>query len=213
MTQLPAGPFDVIYADPPWDYAGREQFGFAGDVGVSTGGGAIKQYRTMPLTEICGLPVLEATAPSAILFLWTTGPQLAAAFDVIEAWGFGYATVAFVWDKERINPGYYTLSQTEFCLAAKRGRIPQPRGARNVRQMVRETRGQHSAKPAEVRTRIARMFPGQRKLELFARARAAGWEAWGNEDWGPVPPEPPARQLEMFGGVCDSYCEPSLTRS
>jgi len=197
MSTLPPGPFDVIYADPPWDYDGREQFGFAGDVGRSSGG-AIKQYITLSLSEICALGVAEIAARNAILFLWATGPQLRAAMDVIDAWGFDYKTIAFVWDKERINPGYYTLSQHEVCLAAKRGNIPAPRGARNVRQLVRETRGQHSQKPHEVRERIARMFPAQRKLELFARSPASGWEAWGNQA-GLLPPAPPSRQLELWG--------------
>ena len=42
-------------------------------------------------------------------------------------------------------------------------------------------RGQHSAKPAEVRRRIGLMFPEQRKVELFARKRVNGWDCWGNE--------------------------------
>jgi N6-adenosine-specific RNA methylase IME4 len=177
--------FDIILADPPWSYRGRKQFGFAGDVGVDTGG-AVNQYETMSVEEICALPVEELAADDALLFLWTTGPMLCTdAPRVIEAWGFEYATCAFVWDKERINPGYYTLSQHEFCLVAKRGRIPDPRGTRNEMQLVREIRGEHSAKPAEVRARIERMFPTQRKIELFARETAPGWHGWGNEYPGP----------------------------
>jgi N6-adenosine-specific RNA methylase IME4 len=66
-------------------------------------------------------------------------------------------------------------------LIGKRGKIPQPRGARNIRQFVSEMRGEHSAKPEEVRTRIEQMFPTQRKLELFARKPSPGWDVWGNE--------------------------------
>ncbi len=117
-----------------------------------------------------------------------TGPLLLTDVPkLIEAWGFEYATVAFVWDQKRTNPGYYTLSQAEFCVVAKRGRIPQPRGARNVRQwvdfpdVITEIRGKHSAKPAVVRARIAEMFPTQRKIELFARERVDGWDGWGKE--------------------------------
>ena len=95
--------------------------------------------------------------------------------------GFAWATVAFVWDKMRVNPGFYTMSQCELCLVFKRGRIPSPRGARNVRQLVSAKRGAHSAKPTEVRRRIEEMFPDQSKIELFARTRAAGWHEWGLE--------------------------------
>ena len=120
-------------------------------------------------------------ADDALLFLWSSSPHLPQALDLLSAWGFAYATVAFVWDKQRANPGYYTLSQCELCVVGKRGRIPQPRGARNVRQFLSEMRGEHSAKPAEVRRRIEAMFPTQRKLELFARTAAEGWDCWGNE--------------------------------
>ncbi len=80
-----------------------------------------------------------------------------------------------------MNPGHYTLSQCELCLVFRRGRIPTPRGSRNERQLVAAPRGAHSEKPAEVRRRIERMFPGQKKIELFARTRAPGWEAWGRD--------------------------------
>ncbi|MDE2802344.1 MAG: MT-A70 family methyltransferase, partial [Chloroflexota bacterium] len=75
----------------------------------------------------------------------------------------------------------YTLSQCELCLVFKRGRIPFPRGSRNERQLITARRGHHSAKPEEARRRIERMFPRQAKIELFARRRAPGWEAWGLE--------------------------------
>jgi N6-adenosine-specific RNA methylase IME4 len=181
LEPLPAGPWDVILADPPWDYRGREQFGFAGDVGVSSGG-AIKQYPTMSTAQICAIAVRDAAAGDALLFIWTTGPMiLVDTPKVIEAWGFEPATVAFVWDKRKTNPGYYTLSQCEFCIVCKRGRIPRPRGSRNERQFISMLRGAHSAKPDEVRNRISRMFPKQRKLEMFARNRKQDWTSWGNE--------------------------------
>tara|TARA_B100000315_G_C14055760_1_gene353960 strand:- start:130 stop:462 length:333 start_codon:yes stop_codon:yes gene_type:complete len=99
----------------------------------------------------------------------------------MKAWGFNWATVAFAWDKQKVNPGWYTMSQVELCLVGKIGRIPQPRGARNVRQFISELRTAHSAKPNHVRTMIEWMFPTQRKIELFARSEQPGWDVWGNE--------------------------------
>lgn len=89
--------------------------------------------------------------------------------------------MAFAWDKQLPVIGHYTMSQCELCLVFRRGRIPQPRGARNVRQFLSEKRTVHSAKPIEIRRRIEAMFPSQRKLELFARSPAEGWTVWGNE--------------------------------
>jgi N6-adenosine-specific RNA methylase IME4 len=180
FAHLPTGPFGIIYADPAWSYRGRKQFGFAGDVGVDTGG-AINQYETLSVEEICSLRVADIAANDALLFLWATSPLLPDAMQVMDAWGFDYATVGFVWDKQRTNPGYYTLSQCELCLVGKRGRIPSPRGSRNERQFLSEKRGPHSAKPDEVARRIEAMFPAQAKVELFARRHRAGWASWGNE--------------------------------
>ena len=173
---LPTGVFELIYADPPWNYKGQLQH--AGP-GSGDTGGAVRHYPTVTLDDLKQLDVPGIAADDSLLFMWATNPHLDQAIELGKAWGFAWATVAFVWDKVRVNPGFYTLSQCELCLVFKRGAIPQPRGARNVRQLVSAPRGPHSAKPEEVRHRIERMFPDQRKIELFAREQAVGWESWG----------------------------------
>ena len=173
--------YDIIYADPPWHYRSRNQFGFAGDVGVDSGG-AIKHYETIPVRRLKKLNVQDVCAEDCLLYMWITNPLLMDGIAVATAWGFEqYATVGFVWNKLKTNPGYYTMSSCEMCYIFKRGRIPQPRGARNVRQYYEEKRTRHSAKPAELRKRIEQMFPMQNKLELFARDKTPGWHVWGNE--------------------------------
>ena len=149
----------------------------------------MRHYPTITLSELKTLPVGTITADDCLLFLWATNPHLDQAIDLGKAWGFAWATVAFVWDKERVNPGFYTMSQCELCLVFKRGRIPRPRGARNVRQLVNAKRREHSRKPEEVRRRIDAMFPTLPKVELFARPEAdlfgngmpEGWDVWGLE--------------------------------
>ena len=175
---LPKERFGIIYADPPWDYKGQLQH--AGPASGDTGG-AIRHYATVTLQDLKKLPIGKIAADNCLLFLWATNPHLDQAIDLGKAWGFAWATVAFVWDKARVNPGFYTLSQCELCLVFRRGRIPTPRGARNERQLVRAERGAHSEKPGEVRRRIERMFPEQTKIELFARREVPGWRAWGLE--------------------------------
>ena len=175
---LPERRYSIIYADPPWDYKGQLQH--AGP-GSGDTGGAERHFPTVTLRDLKELPVLEIAEPDSLLFLWATSPHLDQAIDLGKAWGFDWATIAFVWDKQRVNPGFYTMSQCELCLVFKHGRIPRPRGARNQRQMVSELRGRHSEKPTEVRKRIERMFPDQSKLEMFARSPAEGWDVWGLE--------------------------------
>lgn len=148
---------------------------------MESGSAAVNHYPLMRDEDISALPVARCAADDSLLFLWATSPELPAALKAGEAWGFRYITVGFVWDKHLPVVGNYTMSQCELCLVFRRGRIPQPRGARNIRQFLSEKRTGHSAKPQEIRRRIEAMFPTQRKLELFARAPAEGWTVWGNE--------------------------------
>ncbi len=176
---LPKDRYSVILCDPPWDY-GENRTQHNGKGGKSTGG-AVSHYPTVTTDDLKGLDIGSICEPDCLLFMWVTNPHLDQGLDLLKAWGFQYATVAFVWDKQRVNPGFYTMSQCELCIVGKRGKIPTPRGSRNERQFVSAMRGTHSAKPAEVRARIERMFPAHKKLELFARERVPGWSSWGNE--------------------------------
>ena len=139
------------------------------------------KYPTVKLNDLKMLDVQSITEDDCILFMWTTGPQMSNSIELGAAWGFEYKTVAFVWDKQVHNPGRYTLSQTEFVLAFKKGKFPTPRGARNVRQLVSVHRGEHSEKPEIVIDGITKMFPEQNKIELFARRNYFGWDNWGLE--------------------------------
>jgi hypothetical protein len=58
---------------------------------------------------------------------------------------------------------------------------------------VSSPRGEHSAKPSVVYEIIERMYPALPKIELFARARRPGWDAWGNQaaTAGANKPDPP----------------------
>ena len=187
--KLPDKKYQIIYMDPPWDYGGKMQYdkstikseniGFKRNIFLSS---ASFKYPTLKLKELIELDIPKiADEKSCLLFMWTTGPQFSNSIKLGEAWGFEYKTVAFVWDKMIHNPGRYTLSQTEFCIVFKRGTIPTPRGARNVRQMIKVPRGEHSEKPLEVIDGITKMFPEQDKIELFARNNYNGWDNWGLE--------------------------------
>lgn len=183
---LPHKRYEVIYADPPWDYGGKMQYDKSNIKSINVGfeknlfiSAADFQYPTLKLNELKELDVQLITASDCILFMWTTGPQFANAIELGTSWGFEYKTVAFVWDKQIHNPGRYTLSQTEFVIAFKKGRFPTPRGARNIRQLVSVHRGKHSEKPDIVIDGITKMFPTQQKIELFARKNYDGWDSWG----------------------------------
>lgn len=172
--------YQIIYADPPWAYK-QKQINFQSyDKGKKYENDVTEHYDTMTNKEIKEMSVPGLADEDCLLFLWATSPNLDLAIEVGKAWGFEYKTVAFVWDKQRTNYGFYTLSQCELCLVFKKGRIPK-KSANNIRQFISEKSGKHSAKPLEVRRRIEEMFPTHNKIELFAREKTEGWDVWGNE--------------------------------
>ena len=149
-------------------------------------GVAENHYGTMGLAEICALPVSELSAKDSVLFLWATLPQLPDALRVIETWGFQYKTTAFVWLKR--NPksdgwffglGYWTRSNTEICLLATKGHPKRKSAA--VHQLIISPVEAHSKKPDITRDKIVELMGDRPRVELFARQRAPGWDAWGNE--------------------------------
>ncbi len=202
---LPDKRYDIIYADPPWHYNGKLQFDKSGTLEKNKDwknkifiSSASFKYPTIPINELKKLRVQQIAKDDSLLFLWTTNPHLAQAIELGISWGFEYKTVAFVWNKLSHNPGHYTLSYCELCLLFKRGRIPTPRGARNVKQLIEVPRNNHSEKPIEVAQGILRMFPSQSRIELFARDRKEGFDSWGLE----VDKRNNEIQTELFSDEC-----------
>ena len=178
MKTFPDKKYDIIYADPPWKYKGAR---------IGTGSHVETPYPEMTIAELCDLPVSDIADDDCLLFMWVISQELHNAIDVAKAWGFKYTTIGFVWDKHNPTISYYTLGQCEICLIFKKGKIPKPRGKRNMRQFLSCKKGGHSVKPLEIQHRITEMFPTQSKIELFARPSPLfkgledGWDYWGNE--------------------------------
>lgn len=193
FAALRRGYYGAILADPPWRFRTWDQREAIPRVrSIGTNVSAAVHYRTMAIEDIQALPVADLAAADCSLFLWISWPQLLDALTVIEAWGFKFKTAAFVWTKAHagqiemfrddfdtlLGMGYWTRANTEPCLLATRGN-PKRLDA-GVRQAIIEPRRQHSRKPDCVHGRIERLVAGP-YLELFARTRRPGWDAWGNE--------------------------------
>lgn len=172
MILLPPGPFDVVFADPPWR--------FASNSAAKPGRSARQHYDCMPLDEICDLPVSSVAARSALLLVWVTVPFAAAADEVIRAWGFRYKS-QLVWPKQRIGTGYWARNQHELLLIATRGRFPCPRPALFPTSLIPGLQREHSRKPEWPQDVIDARLPGTRRLELFGRRPRVGWTIWGNQ--------------------------------
>lgn len=182
LPPLPAGPYDIVYADPPWYYYGSKIKDAA----------AAKHYPLMSQEELASLPVRKIMAKKAALFLWATCPRLDFAIDLIARWGLHYRGVAYVWVKtngrgEIIRgqgvPPTFTKPTTELLLAATTMQTGRPFPLFDLKQgqVVLHGRAQHSKKPPIFRRLIEELCGDRPRVELFAREAAGGWDSWGAE--------------------------------
>lgn len=169
--------YKVIYADPPWQYISKS---------VPPSKEVTNHYQTMSVDAIKALPIKEITAKDSLLFLWTTFPCLPEALSVIEAWGFSYKTVGFVWVKQNKRSdslfwgmGAYTRANAEICLIGRKGNPKIQR--HDIHSVIISRVGKHSEKPIVARERIEALTGDVPKIELFARTVPDGWDVWGNE--------------------------------
>ncbi len=172
--------YRLIYADPPWTYRDKCRGGERG---------AGFKYPTMTVADICRLPVWElADSESCLLAMWWVPTQPVEALKVVEAWGFRFMTMkGFTWHKTNpkkgnsaLGMGHMTRANSEDCLFAVRGRLPERVDA-SICQHVTAPRGRHSAKPEEIRDSLVALLGDVPRIELFARSSAPGWDCWGNE--------------------------------
>lgn len=146
--------------------------------------GANAHYQLMKAKEIIALApmVQELAEDDAHLYLWTTNNFLPDALKVMKAWGFRYITT-ITWMKNQIGLGQYFRGLTEHCLFGVRGKLPY-KVIDGKRQQGKtgffEKKREHSRKPVQMREMIEKVsYPPF--IELFARERFNGWDAWGNE--------------------------------
>lgn len=198
------GKFNILTVDPPWRCNSRANHK------TRFRGGAYGHYPLMATKDICSLPVANIVAENAILFLWATFPMITDALEVVQAWGFQYCTIGFLWAK--LNPGraayprmklvqelysrgligfldwlrfygvgYYAASNCEPCLLARKGSALKPTS--KVSSLILAPRGLHSSKPEIAQDRIEIMYPldSYNHLELFGRRSRPGWTCLGND--------------------------------
>lgn len=92
----------------------------------------------------------------------------------------------FVWLKQNksgkgwfFGLGFWTRGNAEICLLATKGK-PHRNSNRVHQFLISPIRG-HSQKPEEAREKIVELMGDLPRVELFAREKTEGWDAWGNE--------------------------------
>ena len=169
--------YQIIYADPPWEYRDKAA---AGKRGSSF------KYPTQSTNWIATLPIHKITDVNCALFLWCTMPNLPEAFKVMEGWGFTYKTSAFTWVKRNKKTpswfwgmGNWTRANAELCLLGIKGKPK--RISAGVHSIIESPIERHSQKPAIVRDKIVELLGDLPRIELFSREAPEGWDTWGNE--------------------------------
>ena len=200
MTELAAlagQDYQLLLADPAWAFRT-----FNGKNRTPTQKAfreAEDHYATMPVEEMCALPVAPIAAKNALLAMWVVGSHIPDAFQLAFAWGFPTCvTDLFYWAKQklvqrdqidlftgdipepRMSMGYHSRKQLEPCLLFSRGK-GLPVHAHDVRQLIVAPSIGHSRKPAAQYDRLERLYGDVKRIELFARNTRAGWDCWGNE--------------------------------
>lgn len=176
--------YDIILADPPWDF-------IVWNKDTGSGRSPSAHYKTMDLQSICKLPVEKLANKNCALFLWGVWPRIYDTEKVITSWGFEYKTLGFIWIKQTKSQmklftgmGYYSRANSEPCLLAIRGKMPVK--AHDVLSVILSPVCEHSQKPEEQYEKIGRLYPDGQRLELFARRKRDGWDVFGNEVEGSI---------------------------
>ena len=182
--------YQLIYADPPWQYGNKISNGAAGN-----------HYSTMTLQDLKRLPVWSIAAENSVLAMWYTGTHADQAKELAAAWGFDVRQM-FLFTGEvqrtsrayrqrrnrrwsgrlydfldllngvtRMNPGNYSRGNQESMLVAVRGAGLERQDA-SVKQVIYAPITQHSAKPWEARHRLERLYGDVSRIELFSRGDA-----------------------------------------
>lgn len=180
--------FGTILADPPWQFQNR-----TGKVAPEHK--RLNRYGTLALDDIKALPVADAAADVAHLYLWVPNALLAEGLAVMQAWGFSYKS-NLVWHKIRKDGGpdgrgvgFYFRNVTELILFGVKGKHARTLApGRKQVNFIATRKREHSRKPDEQYDIIERCSSGP-FLELFARGERPHWESWGNqasEDYCPT---------------------------
>lgn len=171
--------YQVIYADPPWQFNNRK-------TGGNMNSSAESHYMTTDIETLKKMDVESLCDKNCTLFMWWVGAMPQEAIDLVKSWGFQLKNMnGFVWNKltSKGNPffgmGFRTRAGSESIIIATKGK-PDVLN-RSIRAVQSLPVSKHSEKPDEFRKLIVTMCGDVPRLEMFARSTVEGWDVFGNE--------------------------------
>lgn len=172
--------YGVILADPPW----KQAKGGKKSVRKKSSGTEL-DYPVCTIDEI-QQHLYQATLHSetdCVLFLWTIDKYLFEAQRIAEELGYKLHA-RMIWNKVTGIPAAFTVRYGhEYLLYMYRGKLrPVALDERGkIHTVFTEQVKKHSKKPEISFDIIQRLYPLEKKLELYARSERKGWDCWGNE--------------------------------
>ena len=178
--ELPNKRYKIIYADPPW----KQSKGGKKNVRLKSSGKEL-DYKVISLEEIKQIlkEKIEQTEKDSVLFLWTIDKYLFEAQKIAEELGYKLHA-RMIWNKVTGIPCAFTVRYGhEYLLYMYKGKLlkiaEKERG--KIHTVFKEQVKKHSQKPEIAYEIIEKLYPNTNKLELFARNKREGWDAWGDE--------------------------------
>ena len=187
----PEGVYDLAVVDLPFRWAAYSARG--------EGRSLQKHYRTMDVPALIRqlTPMFSRImAPNSAACFWVYGPRLPDTLRVATETGFDFKSELLMWVKvtkdgrPRMGTGKTTRKIGESAWLFTRGKgLPikdhaVSQGIFTVEDLplvLKSPRREHSQKPAEAYHALERLFGDVRRLDMYARIRRPGWEAWGND--------------------------------
>ena len=163
--------YQTIVVDPPWNIGSMRMRKARPNARLT--------YQRMKFDDIKALNVGMLADINCGLFLWTTHTFLPKAFDIVKSWGFKYHC-CLTWDKTNGIPCWGFKRRTEFVLYGYKGVINVNQRGKFIHTLFTEKLTTHSTKPKVFYEILENNTPKPR-IELFARHKRNGWDAWGDE--------------------------------
>lgn len=196
--------YNIIYADPPWSYKDKALQGNRGacckydvmdakDIGnlpikkLTEDDCILFMWVTMPkLNECFNLIKAWGFEYKTVAFTWVkVNKKSTSAMNMLSKLYAISKNIGLDNVLETVNKmlfmgmGRWTRANTEICILATKGK-PKRIDA-GVHSVVISPIEEHSKKPDLVRDRIIKLCGDLPRVELFARQKTDGWDAWGNE--------------------------------
>lgn len=202
MNDIPK--YRTIVVDPPWNYNDEKPDGYKEKLRSKIGpDGSLHGHKNfnpdnrhiitrsitddydgvMDVEEVMKFDLIKKLADDdCILFLWTTNRFLFSCAAIMEAWGFslGQGGRTMVWHKNKAASSPMTWQQNaEFIIVGSNGKSKW-RSTLGLEACFWATNEGHSIKPAKF-YRMIRECTYEPRIDVFARRRHDGFDAWGNQ--------------------------------